>query len=134
MRHLWICKSLSFSNKSEIGSEIQTLQLWHFLCTCLLVCFGKCKCWVPSVFYPIIITMFPFSYSVHGVASGTEVCALTRTLRYHVRSQMLNTLSDDLLLSANIRRLVIICDFDLIHCSKLVLDISIGESRYWKGF
>ena len=64
---------------------------------------------------------------MHGVPSGTEVCTLTRTLRYHVRSQMLNTLSDDLLLSANIRRLVIICDFDLIHCSKLVLDISIWE-------
>ena len=60
---------------------------------------------------------------MHGAPSGTEVCTLTRTPRYHVRSQMLNILSDDLLLSANIRRSVIICDFDLIHCSKLVLDI-----------
>ena len=108
-------------------------QLLYFLCPCLLVFFWKTKILGLFCFFLIIITMFPVSYhSVHGAPSGTEVCTLTRTLRYHVRSQMLNTLSDDLLLSANIRRSVIICNFDLIHCSKLVLDISIWEIRYWK--
>ena len=99
-------------------------QLLYFLCPCLLVFFWKTKILGLFCFFLIIITMFPVSYhSVHGAPSGTEVCTLTRTLRYHVRSQMLNTLSDDLLLSANIRRSVIICNFDLIHCSKSVLDI-----------